>query len=132
MAAIRRARFSPADRLLRRGDFLRVYDEGRRVREGGFLLFYLRNDAGRHRLGVTVPSRLGGAVQRNRVKRWLREIFRHNRQALGGVPLDVVLNVSEGGIGAGQRRLQEAFFRAAGVARAGRGQPPRRRARTRP
>ena len=118
-----------ADRVLRRRDFLRVYDQGRRVNEQGFLLFYVHNDAGRHRLGLTVPRRLGDAVARNRVKRRLREIFRTHRDALGDVTLDLVVNVSAKGIGASHGELEEGFFRAAAVARSGRGRPARPRER---
>lgn len=34
------------------------------------------------RIGVTVSRKVGGAVQRNRVKRWVREYFRLNRTEL--------------------------------------------------
>ena len=129
MAAAGGSRFLPADRLLHRRDFLRVYDEGRRVNEQGFLLFYLRNEAGRHRLGLTVPRKLGNAVHRNRVKRRLREIFRVHRGRLGDPALDLVVNISAWGIAASHAELEEGFFRAASVARSGRGHPARRRVR---
>lgn len=122
-------RFTTADRLLRRRDFLRVYDLGRRVNEQSFLLFYLRNDVGRHRLGLTVPRKLGNAVKRNRVKRRLREVFRLHRGSLGEVALDLVVNVSTTGIAASQDELEAGFSRAAAAARSGRGRPARRRAR---
>lgn len=43
-----------------------------------------RGVAGREgpRLGITVSRRVGGAVQRNRVKRQVREWFRHERGRL--------------------------------------------------
>jgi ribonuclease P protein component len=41
------------------------------------------------RVGFSVSKRLGTAVDRNRVKRALREAFRANRQSLGG-NLDLV------------------------------------------
>jgi ribonuclease P protein component len=42
------------------------------------------------RLGVTVSSRVGNAVVRNRIKRLVREIFREWRQYLGAA-LDIVV-----------------------------------------
>jgi ribonuclease P protein component len=80
-------------RLLRRIEFRRVYDEGRRRRAPLCTVFYLANGLSYSRLGITVPRALGKAVLRNRVKRRLREVFRMNRTALPG-GWDIVLNPS--------------------------------------
>jgi len=64
-------------RLSRSGDFERVYREGR-SHASRYLVVYSfprADDAGPPRLGVSVGRKLGGAVQRNRVKRLLREAF---------------------------------------------------------
>lgn len=39
------------------------------------------------RFGLTVSRKVGGAVVRNRVKRWLREAIRHERGDLSGVDI---------------------------------------------
>jgi ribonuclease P protein component len=64
-------------RLSRSGEFERVYREGR-SHAGRHLVVYAfpREDASEEpRLGVSVGRKLGGAVERNRVKRMLREAF---------------------------------------------------------
>jgi ribonuclease P protein component len=64
-------------RLSRSGEFERVYREGR-SHAGRHLVVYAfpREDADRDpRLGVSVGRKVGGAVERNRVKRMLREAF---------------------------------------------------------
>ena len=64
-------------RLSRSGEFERVYREGR-SHAGRYLVVYAfpREDASEEpRLGVSVGRKLGGAVDRNRVKRMLREAF---------------------------------------------------------
>ena len=65
-------------RLSRSGDFDRVYREGR-SHSNRFLVLYAfprSGDAGDDvRLGVSVSRKVGGAVERNGVKRALREAF---------------------------------------------------------
>jgi ribonuclease P protein component len=72
--------FPRADRLLRRSEFMRVQQRGRRVHLAHFVLLLIRGRASHTRLGVTAGRRVGGAVQRNRIKRVVREVFRRNRE----------------------------------------------------
>jgi ribonuclease P protein component len=67
-------------RLLRHSDFERVYKNGRRHFSTNMTVFYLGR-AGNEglRVGFTVSRALGGAVERNRMKRRLRESVRLTR-----------------------------------------------------
>ncbi len=89
-------------RLLRHADFERVYKLGRRHFSASLTAFYLaRQEATASqtqnrltpglRIGFTVGRALGGAVQRNRIKRRLREAVRLARP-LAGTCVDVVIN----------------------------------------
>ena len=63
-------------------EFRRVYNKGKSG-VSSFLVVYARpNRSGRNRLGVTVSTKLGKAVVRNRVRRRLREIFRLSQPEL--------------------------------------------------
>ena len=87
----RDARFPRAYRLTARREFLAVYEKGRRAGSSSFVMFALPNAAGHCRLGITVTRKVGSAVQRNRIKRVLRDVFRRHRAELAP-PLDLVMN----------------------------------------
>lgn len=90
-AAQEGARFPRAARLLKRSDFDRVYKQGKRHFSSHMTVFYLQQAEGGARVGFTVGRVLGGAVQRNRIKRRLREAVRLRRAVLK-TPVDVVIN----------------------------------------
>lgn len=63
-------------RLTRSAEFERVYRQGRSLANRHFVLYCFANPASeRPRLGLSVSRKVGGAVQRNHVKRLLREAF---------------------------------------------------------
>jgi len=86
--------FPKAVRLLGRGEFRRVYEEGQRRSTSLCAIFFRPNGLSQTRLGITASGRLGGAVVRNRVKRRLREVFRLRRASIPG-GWDIVLNPRE-------------------------------------
>lgn len=72
------------DRIKRRKDLSRVFEQGKSASDGSIRLHVLTNSLGRSRMAVTVSARDGNAVQRNRIKRICREAFRTCRQDLPG------------------------------------------------
>jgi ribonuclease P protein component len=100
------ARFPRTARLLRHADFERVYKQGRRHFSASLTVFYWPRPEARTpitgtapgspptaglRVGFTVGRALGGAVQRNRMKRRLREAVRMSRPT-DAIAADVVIN----------------------------------------
>jgi ribonuclease P protein component len=83
----------PEERLRRRADFLRCYEQGRR-RHGELATIYIAERepaATRPRLGITVTRKVGGSVVRHRVKRRIREIYRRWSKRDRLAPYDIVV-----------------------------------------
>ena len=90
------ARFRPSQRLRVPAEFRRVMDAPTlRASHSGFVLLALENGLSQGRLGFVLPKRrLRLAVARNRVKRIIRESFRHHQATLAG--LDIVVMARDG------------------------------------
>ena len=85
-----------ANRLSRSRDFDAVYRQGRSVSSRFLVLYWFPQDEpAEPRFGFSVPRTVGGAVERNRIKRQLRAVW---RERLDRVPAghDYVLIVRPG------------------------------------
>ena len=71
--------FPRRERLVRKKDFLRIYGEGRKYVGREFVCYVVRQPGQGRKIGFTVSRKVGSAVVRNRVKRYLREVYRHCR-----------------------------------------------------
>ena len=111
-------KFPKSWRLLRHADFDRVYKKGRRYFATHMTVFYLRREgesllageSSRFRVGFTVRKVLGGAVQRNRIKRRLREAVRLQETQPSG--MDVVINPKSSLLTAGFEELKSEVAKA--------------------
>ena len=91
--------------------FQRLYRRGRSA-VTPFLVVYCRPNGQNHnRLGVTVSTKLGGAVVRNRARRRLREVFRLAQPELRQ-GFDMVLVARSRAVDGPYDRLTAAFFKA--------------------
>lgn len=85
-------KFPKASRLLKHADFQAVYQEGRKYFSGNVAAFYRdRGDQAGPRVGFTVSKALGGAVERNRIRRRVRAAVQRRLARLAR-PVDVVLH----------------------------------------
>ena len=104
-------------RLLRRADFERVYKQGRRHFAAHLTVFYAPRASGTSepgmgtRVGFTVSKALGGAVERNRMKRRLREAVRLQGVS-PGFDADIVINPKRTLLGAEFSELRNELAKA--------------------
>jgi len=77
-------------RILKRFEFVSISESGHRFYSDFFIALAMPAGSGCSRIGITVSRKVGGAVQRNRIKRLAREAFRLNRHLLAR-PLDINL-----------------------------------------
>jgi ribonuclease P protein component len=85
-------KFPKSSRLLKHADFQAVYEQGKKHFSGNVTAFYReRKDSGGPRIGLAVGKVLGGAVERNRIRRRLRAVV-GRRLGLMARPLDVVMH----------------------------------------
>jgi ribonuclease P protein component len=95
-------------RLRKRREFLLVQNQGVKISAACLLALALPNGTDQARLGLTVSSKVGNSVTRNRIRRRLREAYRH-RRALLPKGIDVVLIARQSAAQADTRELTAAF-----------------------
>jgi ribonuclease P protein component len=90
----------PAPRRLRhKAEFDAVYARGRRLGNGFFAVTVISNDKSAPRLGLAVALRIARtAVERNRIRRIIRESFRLHQHGLPAV--DIVVSARLKALGA--------------------------------
>ncbi len=64
------------ERLKKSSDISRVFSRGRKTSRPGASLYWIKNDIPLNRLAITLPRKFGHAVERNKTKRWIREVYR--------------------------------------------------------
>ena len=83
-------RFTKAERLLSRADYLRLSHAGRKIHTLHFLIVCTTPQQPLGRIGITVSKKVGNAVQRNRVKRLIREYYRSHKAFFGEKDSNVI------------------------------------------
>jgi ribonuclease P protein component len=98
--------FTAGEHVRKRADFELIYKTGFK-RSGRLMTMFTRErEAGPARLGIAATRKMGAAVERNRAKRLVRELFRHNKPATS---VDVVVVPRREILAAPYDRLEAEF-----------------------
>lgn len=98
--------FSRKLRLSKSSDFRRIISKGKRTGTQYFVIYSLPNRLSFPRLGIQVRAKLGTAVQRNYMKRIVREAFRKMKQDFRE-PLDLIFIAEKPAIDLRYQELNE-------------------------
>ncbi len=90
-------------------EFKRIYSKGSSAVSPYMVLYCRGNGSRSNRFGITVSAKLGHAVDRNRVRRRLREIYRINESSLKP-GFDLIMVSRSRGMRAGFATLQTDFL----------------------
>lgn len=86
-------RLRQAERMRRRADYLRCYRTGRRRHGSLAILYFIPNQLGHPRIGITASRKVGKAVVRHRLKRRIKESYRRWKRR-GALPaMDLVVHL---------------------------------------
>lgn len=95
--SLRDRRFTRAARLTEGKQYQQVFAKGKRRGDRYFTILTTPNSAGTARLGMAVARRqLPRAVDRNRLKRLIRESFRQHRAELAAYDIVVLVRAEAG------------------------------------
>ncbi len=117
---MKRYPFKKEHRLKGKNAFRNVFSQGKLFRGQFFTIYVLHpveNEDSMGKIGISVRSTVGTAVERNRLKRSIREIYRLNRERLAE-GTKIVLKVDGKAAGQSYQELESAFVelcREAGI-----------------
>jgi ribonuclease P protein component len=101
---------NPAVTVKENYEFRRIYRKGKSAVSPQLVIYCQRNRRGLSRLGVSVSTKLGGAVVRNRVRRRIREIYRLNKPKM--VPgYDIIVVARVRAVETGYQKLESTYLR---------------------
>jgi ribonuclease P protein component len=78
------------ERLRSRSEFLQLADRGRKLHTQNFIIVWAERPEGTTRFGPTVSRKVGNAVVRNRVKRFLREYYRLHKELFATADYNII------------------------------------------
>ena len=97
------------DSLKNNRDFVNVYTSGKSYANKYLVIYTLKNNSDRNRLGISVSKKVGNSVIRHRLKRLIKESYRlHEKMFNSG--LDIVVIARNGAADLGFKDVESALL----------------------
>lgn len=103
---VKTTRFFADEHVRKRSEFELIYNTGFKRSGRLMTMFTMEREGGPARLGIAATRKMGAAVERNRAKRLVRELFRHHKPATA---LDVVVVPRREMLDASYDRIEAEF-----------------------
>ena len=99
-----------AESLKKNKDFQNVYKNGTSYANRYLVMYMLRNQVSRNRLGISVSKKVGNSVVRHRLTRLIRESYRLNEEQFLRDGFDIVVIVINSARGKNYREMEKALM----------------------
>ena len=103
-----------SESLKKNADFSRVYETGKSYANRLLVLYVLKNDTNRNRIGISVSKKVGNSVVRHRLTRLVRESYRLHEMTFR-TGYDLVVIVRPAAKGSGYADISAALMHLAGL-----------------
>lgn len=95
--------------LKKNNEFDRVYQCGKSCANRNLVLYILKNEKNKNRIGISVSKKVGNSVVRHRMTRLVRECFRRNENQIQG-SYDMIVIVRPSAKELDFWKMQESFL----------------------
>lgn len=93
------------ERIASNNDIRHIFSEGKKISCHGLKLYWIRNSLPFSRMAVTLSRKYGNAVERNKSKRWIREIYRELKEHIV-LEKDILFLLFPGDYSFAKRKMQ--------------------------
>lgn len=92
-------------------EFKNVFDKGRYYIGNQIIVYVLKNRFDYNRIGIAISSKLCNAVNRNHIKRLIREAYRNNSFDKKGYDIVIIWNKKEDIKNASYKAIDDDFYK---------------------